>query len=163
VIKFPFQAETLWHLYLVSKLITYLTPWMRQSSLLTLTLLTWRLWWALNNASRWQMGFNSAFKGLIRLGKQVFVFHGAFRFTDSPGNKILSGLNLICTLTKCLSSVLKFRVTFVFRSPVSFFHSGSPCKILYRCTYGCCRLIPFSVIPYLKSYWTISRTFWVPS
>jgi len=31
---------------------------------LTLTLLTWRMWWALNNASRWQMGFNSAFKGL---------------------------------------------------------------------------------------------------
>jgi len=29
---------------------------------LTLTLLTWRIWWAPNNASRWQMGFNSAFK-----------------------------------------------------------------------------------------------------
>jgi hypothetical protein len=27
-------------------------------------LLTWRMWWAPNNASRWQMGFNSAFKGL---------------------------------------------------------------------------------------------------
>jgi len=31
---------------------------------LTLTLLTWRIWWAPNNASKWQMGFNSAFKGL---------------------------------------------------------------------------------------------------
>ena len=33
---------------------------------LTLTpiLLTWRIWWAPNNASRLQMGFNSAFKGL---------------------------------------------------------------------------------------------------
>jgi hypothetical protein len=30
----------------------------------TRTLLTWRIWWASNNASRWQMGFNSAFKGL---------------------------------------------------------------------------------------------------
>jgi hypothetical protein len=28
-------------------------------------LLTWRIWWAPNNASRWQMGFDSAFKGLI--------------------------------------------------------------------------------------------------
>jgi len=27
-------------------------------------LLTWRIWWA-NNASKWQMGFNSAFKGRI--------------------------------------------------------------------------------------------------
>ena len=34
---------------------------------LTLILLTWRTWWApnsANSASRWQMGFNSAFKGL---------------------------------------------------------------------------------------------------
>ena len=30
-------------------------------SVLTLILLTWRIWWAPNNASRWQMGFNSAF------------------------------------------------------------------------------------------------------
>jgi len=31
---------------------------------LTLILLTWRIWWASNNASRRQMGFNSVFKGL---------------------------------------------------------------------------------------------------
>ena len=31
---------------------------------LTLILLTWRKWCAPNNASKWQMGFNSAFKGL---------------------------------------------------------------------------------------------------
>jgi hypothetical protein len=31
---------------------------------LTLTLLTWRIWWAPINASRWQMEFNWAFKGL---------------------------------------------------------------------------------------------------
>ena len=33
---------------------------------LTLILLTWRIRWAPNNASKWQMGFNSAFKGLRR-------------------------------------------------------------------------------------------------
>jgi len=32
--------------------------------ILTLILLTWRKWWTPNNASKWQMGFNSAFKGL---------------------------------------------------------------------------------------------------
>jgi hypothetical protein len=32
---------------------------------LTLILLTWRIWWDPNNASKWQMGFNSAFKRLI--------------------------------------------------------------------------------------------------
>ena len=31
---------------------------------LTLILLTWIIWWASNNANRWQMGFNSAFKVL---------------------------------------------------------------------------------------------------
>jgi hypothetical protein len=31
---------------------------------LTLTLLTWRIWWAPNIASRWQIWFNLAFKGL---------------------------------------------------------------------------------------------------
>jgi len=33
-------------------------------ALLTLTLLTWRIWWAPNNVSKWQMGINSAFKWL---------------------------------------------------------------------------------------------------
>ena len=33
-------------------------------SVLTLILLTWRIWWAPNNVSRWEMGFNLAFKEL---------------------------------------------------------------------------------------------------
>ena len=43
--------------------------WQKRSmktSSLTLILLTWRIWWVDNNASRWQMGFSWAFKGLIR-------------------------------------------------------------------------------------------------
>jgi hypothetical protein len=34
---------------------------------LTLILLTWRIWWAPNKASKWQMGFNSAFEVLMRV------------------------------------------------------------------------------------------------
>jgi len=30
---------------------------------LTPILPTWRIWWAPNNASEWQIGFNSTFKG----------------------------------------------------------------------------------------------------
>jgi hypothetical protein len=37
---------------------------------LTLILLTWRIWRAPNNASRWEMGFNLAFK---RLSIQVHI------------------------------------------------------------------------------------------
>jgi len=32
--------------------------------ILTLILLTWSIWWTPNNASKWQIGFNSVFKGL---------------------------------------------------------------------------------------------------
>ena len=42
---------------------------------LTLILLTWRKWWALNNASKWQMGFNSAFKGLIFTQSDIFCIN----------------------------------------------------------------------------------------
>ena len=41
-------------------------PGLKLASVLTPILLTWRIWWAPNNASKWQMGFNSAFKGLNR-------------------------------------------------------------------------------------------------
>jgi len=46
------------------------------ASNLTLTLLTWRIWWAPNNASRWQMGFNSAFKGLISKAEKNTTYIG---------------------------------------------------------------------------------------
>jgi hypothetical protein len=41
-------------------------------SSLTLILLTGSIWWAPNNASKWQMGFNSAFKGLIVSACRLF-------------------------------------------------------------------------------------------
>ena len=43
------------------------------SSWLTLILLTWRIWWT-NNVSKWQMGFNSAFKGLITEINILYMF-----------------------------------------------------------------------------------------
>jgi hypothetical protein len=43
--------------------------------ILTLILLMWRIWQALNNASKWQIGFNSAFKGLITNQSVSFVVY----------------------------------------------------------------------------------------
>jgi len=40
---------------------------------LTLNTLTWKIWWASNNASRWQKGFNSAFKGLNMASKNTVL------------------------------------------------------------------------------------------
>ena len=51
---------------------------------LALTLLTWIIWRAPNNACRWQIGFNSAFKGLIRdiLKARLFIrFSKPFRLS----------------------------------------------------------------------------------
>ena len=42
---------------------------------LTLILLTWRIWWTPNNASRWQVGFNSVFK---RLTSSKITFRNKF-------------------------------------------------------------------------------------
>jgi len=41
---------------------------------LTLILQTWRKWWAPNNASKEQMGFNSGFKGLITQKSAVLCY-----------------------------------------------------------------------------------------
>jgi len=40
---------------------------------LTLIQLTWRILWAPNNASKWQMGFNSAFKGLTPYVNEALI------------------------------------------------------------------------------------------
>ena len=45
------------------------------SSTLTPILLAWTIWRALSNASKWRMGFNSAFKGLGSLTKEtIYIF-----------------------------------------------------------------------------------------
>jgi hypothetical protein len=44
---------------------------------LILILLTWTIWGAPTNASKWRMGFNSAFKGLkLRCNASAFKDHG---------------------------------------------------------------------------------------
>ena len=44
--------------------ITHPLARLRHVAMLTLILLMWRIGWARNNASKWQIGFNSAFKEL---------------------------------------------------------------------------------------------------
>jgi len=59
----------------------------QQDALLTLNLLKWKIWWAPNNASRWQMGFNSACKGLIYFNNKHL--HVSSRFAaHQQGNKL---------------------------------------------------------------------------
>ena len=75
---------------------------------LTLNLLTCRIWWAPNNASRWQMGFNSAFKGLKMKG----LFHTAgmradilSRYLPNSHSTEMSGL--ACFQTNTLNNICR--------------------------------------------------------
>ena len=59
---------------------------------LTLILKTWRIWWAPNNACKWQMGFNSSFKGymifspiLLSVDKNI---HFNIPFSNNIDNQI---------------------------------------------------------------------------
>jgi hypothetical protein len=58
------------------------------TSSLTLILLTWKIWWAPNNASKWKMGFNSVFKGLNKTlgdGEWVIESHQGCHCCDQLG------------------------------------------------------------------------------
>jgi len=77
-------VETWVHSWFI--LLKFLRKWRQHSPrseprLLTLILLTWRKWWAPNNASKQQMGFNSAFKGLIYVS-YLFVWGWVARYSD---------------------------------------------------------------------------------
>ena len=68
---------------------------------LTLILLTRRIWWAHNNASKWQMGFNSAFKGLIRFW--INYLPQWFSLTHSHSLALSLSLSLSLSLLVSLS------------------------------------------------------------
>ena len=53
---------------------------------LTLILLTWRRWWTPNNASKQQMGFNSAFKELMSWFSTTFAL-GMHNFVITSYNR----------------------------------------------------------------------------
>jgi len=54
-------------------------PFILVRSSLTLTPLMWRIWWA-NNVNKWQMGFNSAFKGLNLNLPDRFFFRNTLNY-----------------------------------------------------------------------------------
>jgi len=63
---------------------------------LTLILLTCRIWWAPNNASRWQMGFNWTFKGLrfcfvTRVTPRLAIFQSSWYSYPDLRNTVVKG------------------------------------------------------------------------
>ena len=91
---------------------------MRLRASLTLILLTWRIWRAPNNASRWQMGFNLAFKNSpsseeFRVNNSNFMpskptstHHGKFLFSLFPlTTKTLTGVDYFLRLPRTTSII----------------------------------------------------------
>ena len=60
----------------------------------TLNAPTWKIWWA-NNVSRWQVGFNSAFKGL-----KIFLLRNAI---DAHAQFIVENDEMLLTVLKTLT------------------------------------------------------------
>jgi hypothetical protein len=83
---------------------------------LTLILLTWNIGWAPTNASKWQVGFNLSFKGLM-LHKTLLFKRSKGRVTTSPDN------NIAHTSTKCTQRNL-------FRMPQEIMEIGCKKKSL---------------------------------
>ena len=76
---------------------TYIHAFFNCLTSLTLILLTWIIWWAPNNVSRWQAGFNSVFKGL-----KIVVRLSTLRFHHRYENSRFS-LNTRLSNSHCLS------------------------------------------------------------
>jgi len=89
---------------------------------LTLILLMWRIGWAPNNASKWQMEFNLAFKGLREHCKQRVITPNTYSFW--PGETVSFKMHFswwiikakICTVvavnTYCFMLQHRFAVTY---------------------------------------------------
>jgi len=84
---------------------------------LTLILLTWKIRWASNNASIWQMGFNSAFKGLIiSFFSALLLFLLQYNIQDNetknkPKKKIIFLFPLLIVIKNCYKQFYNWNVS----------------------------------------------------
>ena len=69
---------------------------------LTLVLLTWRVGWAPNKASKWQMGFNSVFKGLNvwKTKRKLTSFKVLSKYLFGRTKENQENLNVTCHRTE---------------------------------------------------------------
>ena len=76
---------------------------------LSLILLTWRRWWVPNNASKWEMGFNLAFKGLKCIVLKPVSLNGIWSLKVgrifAPFSYLMP-LNFVCALLREYDSIM---------------------------------------------------------
>jgi hypothetical protein len=67
----------------------------KQSTWLTLILLTWNIGWAPNNTSKWQMGFTSTFRGLKNIFSYVTATDVYIWLPQGSGRLVTVFINMI--------------------------------------------------------------------
>ena len=66
--------------------------WHRLLCILTVILLTWTIWRAPTNVSKWRMGFNSAFKGLTSKGMILYSYMQGRKWDGGKGGWVVRPL-----------------------------------------------------------------------
>ena len=139
----------------------------REEACLTLILLTWRIWWAPNNASKWQMGFNSEFKGLKyqeRFSRNYWhLLTSGGRITERTAvaiaccgrpHTLIYNTNFACS--KCILSLVNtFASCFgTSHMPSSGSHNAPQmvrwCTLLYTCTSTKIRFLHVRLVRIIK-------------
>ena len=99
---------------------------------LTLILLTWTIWRAPTNASKWRMGFNSAFKGLMSVCPSFYMEQLCC---------LLEGLSDIlnwarycaCKETTCFLNIYGIKNQSLYmKNPPTFLDAGYNCCLYYK-------------------------------
>ena len=113
---------------------------------LTLILLTWRIWLTPNNASKWQMGFNSAFKGLKKVLKilsfslQIHITSDLTSmsfFTHKSYKEVESVVSDNCQKKKKVIFLYNNILTiFIFLYPIILCNFLGPKQAFYFCSFG---------------------------
>ena len=110
----------------------------------TLILLTWRILWVPNNASRWQMGFNSAFKVVILTfytAKLILLAHRV----NTAFQRVMKYIQI---WTSCAGRVCKWRC-FLYVS-----HVTGPGVDIIQTQMCCCQLITVPISNCVKVHIT---------
>ena len=114
-------------------------------NVLTLTLLTWRIWWAPTNASKWRMGFNSAFEGLNKGTESESLSINTWRKVSLMIKFHLGFLNeaecYLATSFPIHSSSQPPRVTCNCRGPTSFLTTRTSSVKLNTDWSSCCNTL----------------------
>jgi hypothetical protein len=109
--------------------------------ILTLALLTWTKWWAPASTSKWQMGFNSAFKGLKTVTLYI-IFRIMYGVRLSRISGKLCGIK-VWLISKIFATFLKMISLKKFQSngiTLNHFSIRSFCRTLPKYTL---RILPY--------------------